>query len=167
MTASAGRNMPSLTRIVKYWSTDRNAAVFPNLESHGIGWGEPFCFRCGWLAPLPEQPKTKVWIHATGWLDRAHLVDHFLGGVDGPENLVPLCTICHRRMPELFHERDKAIAWINEGETNDITWWQMVTDSLWGEDRFRTFPGRAAFLDTRIRFDEAVRRVLTEQLQAA
>lgn len=167
MTVRTCRNMPSLTRIAKYWSANRNADVFPNLESHLIGWGEPFCFRCGWLVPLPEEPKANAWLHAAGWLDRAHLVDRFLNGADEPENIVPLCTICHRRMPEMFHQRDEAIAWVNEGETNDLTWWQMATDSIWGEERFCVFPGRAAFLDTRIRFDEAVRRLLTEQLQTA
>lgn len=43
-------------------------------------------------------------------LERAHLVDRCSGGLDGPQNLVMLCSGCHGRMPS-FYPGDEAAAW--------------------------------------------------------
>jgi hypothetical protein len=86
--------MPEMNAIVKYWrAQDR-----PELESFFIGWGEPFCFACGWLPPV-EDGRPDSWARAASWLDRAHLHDRCNGGPDEPHNLVPLCHLCHDEMP--------------------------------------------------------------------
>ncbi len=84
------RSMPSMASIAKYWAK-RDPSW---LRSHYIGWGEPFCFACGWLAPVSD------WVSAQRWFDRAHLQDRFFGGPDEPHNIVPLCHLCHHDMPD-------------------------------------------------------------------
>ncbi len=100
---------PSLSEVVKYWCTDPVADT-PALESYYIGWGEPFCFACGWLAPVRDDCGDP-WRLAGGWLDRAHLQDHCYGGDMAPHNLVPLCHLCHRDMPD-FPVRGDALKWV-------------------------------------------------------
>jgi hypothetical protein len=70
--------MPSLQEIAQFWH-DRNAALDvpgPWLLSVYIGLGEPFCFKCQWLAPVTDGPG--VWDKATSFLDRAHLITRSL-----------------------------------------------------------------------------------------
>lgn len=168
------RNMPTLAAIADHWSTDRNAYVFQNLEAHVIGWNNPFCFRCGWRPPMPpasaaaESTATKrqskpIWQFAAGWLQKAHLAERFSGGSDLPENIVPMCCLCHRQMPGLISSRGAAIAWINAwdpaAQDND---WQQATDYAWGGDRHQEFPGTKAFLNWRLRVDDLKRRLAAD-----
>ncbi|WP_327038508.1 HNH endonuclease [Micromonospora maris] len=127
------RGMPTLYGIVQYWRVGYEK-VFPNLKASYIGWGEPFCFRCGWLAPVDDTQATlaAVWNSAQGWLDRAHLQDLALGGSNQPENLVPLCRQCHDIM-DPCETRVEAIAYINDGIPVD-SWWQMHTDTIFGSE---------------------------------
>lgn len=93
--------MPSMRKIAEYWWTgDRAERAFGDkFHACYIGWGEPFCFACGWLAPVDDtQEPEKSWSDAAGWLERAHLVAHAQGGSDEAFNLVPLCHGCHRDM---------------------------------------------------------------------
>jgi hypothetical protein len=111
--------MPSLARIAGYWSdldvTDL-AAAFPYLDALAIGWDEPFCFRCGWLAPVVPAASNAAWgacwNAAAGWLERCHLYDHALGGSSDVANLIPMCPLCHREQPP-FDSPEMGIAFVN------------------------------------------------------
>ncbi|WP_280248783.1 HNH endonuclease [Nocardia abscessus] len=62
---------------------------------------QPRCFRCGL--------RVEIW----NQLDRAHLVDRFLGGLDHEPNLTMLCPLCHKIMPMFEPEQGaEAIAWV-------------------------------------------------------
>lgn len=162
------RTMPSLTRIADWWMRDGHAAVFPNLMARAIGWGEPFCFRCGWLSPEPGHiAEIKLvrdpWKHARGWLERAHLAERCSGGADMPDNLAPLCSLCHRQMPEAFGTRQAGIAWINSWDASSLNpFWQAATDLNWGGDSYRAFPGTKAFLNLRLQADDYHRHAVIE-----
>ena len=122
---------PSLSAIIDYWAEpdQEDRAVLPNLLSWFIGWGEPFCFACGWLPPLRTD---KAWAEkdVSQWLDLAHLIDHALGGSSEPSNLVPLCIFCHDAMPS-FSERTPALEWIlgRESKMPNPRIWQLFTDA--------------------------------------
>lgn len=126
-------DMPRLSRVMEYWR-EQYAPIFPDLAAHWIGWGEPFCFRCGWLAPVDDTRPTlaEVWDSARGWLERAHLHDLGLGGPNTPENLVPLCRNCHDMMPA-FEDRASAIAYVANGPEKS-GWWQLHTDAIFGSE---------------------------------
>jgi hypothetical protein len=66
-------------RVVAYWHA--RGEPFPV----DLDW--PACFACG--------------REVTAWrqLERAHLIDRICDGLDGPQNLVMLCSLCHRMMP--------------------------------------------------------------------
>jgi hypothetical protein len=115
-----GRAMPSLYDIACYWKYER-----PGIFSFSLR--VPSCFRCecampysgdGCLVPRrklsAERDISNRWRMASGYLDRAHLVDRSLGyGTDGPQNLVPLCINCHRVMPVFDTDMGgQAIAWV-------------------------------------------------------
>jgi len=160
VTRPPKRVMPrvSLTQLADYWR-ENHRDVFPNLPATARGWDEPFCFRCGWLAPMPDGPSRK-WSRATGWLERAHLRDHLTSDDNNMSNMVPLCTICHRGMPDFPDSRDEAIDWMKaQGHTSCPNWWQSATDSRWGGDRYASFPGRVvfvnAFIDLACRLESA------------
>jgi len=114
----------TLSVIAEHWWNRPESDIYRHSRFADIGMGEPFCFRCGWLAPVddtaPKGSPWKVWNRARGYLDRAHLADYAALrdrdrlDDDGPANLVPLCQWCHRRMPEHDH-RDDAVAWILAG----------------------------------------------------
>jgi hypothetical protein len=134
MTAAPTRHLRSetvsLDAVHDYWrAADETAVVFPELKSHWIGWGEPFCFGCGWLAPVKDGPNAWAKPATNGWLERAHLVDHFLGGSGRPENLVPLCHLCHDAMP-MQETRESALKWVRERkcELPMEQAWQLFTD---------------------------------------
>jgi hypothetical protein len=57
------------------------------------GFQEARCVRCGY----------------GGYLERAHIIDRFLGGLDNPANFAPLCDECHRNQP-IFEPGDEAEA---------------------------------------------------------
>jgi hypothetical protein len=151
-TAARGP-MPSLAAIETHWEhldRDELKAIFPEHRAPGIGWGEPFCFRCGWLAPVADYPVVErrlkhagklkglderavrnrvydaTWNGASGWLQRAHLRDHYNGGTETPDNIVPMCLSCHDRMPTC-RTRDEGIAYVNEDALVSI-YLQMLTD---------------------------------------
>lgn len=141
-----------------HWQTSA-PAVFPHLQSAAIGWAEPFCFRCGWLTPVPDDVDDDLWVIARSWLELAHLHNHAAGGVDDPANLVPLCSLCHRAMPPSMDGSDRAIAWVNSlGPVGCAESWQLATDVRWGGDQFRVYPGWDEFFAYHLHVQEVVRR---------
>jgi hypothetical protein len=152
-------SMPKMSKIASAWEglgAAQLRALFPDLRCFGIGWGEPFCFRCGWLAPTPEAadyphdwPAERTiryaWDRASAWLERAHLHDHSHGGPEEPLNLVPLCPLCHEQQP-VSRTRETGIAFVNEGP--DVPpvmakYVQMCTDGLFRGDTSRPEKGAA------------------------
>jgi hypothetical protein len=138
-------SMPNLARITHAWEAlgeERLRESFPELRCFSIGWGEPFCFRCGWLAPTGEAadypsdwPAARTidaaWQASRGWLERCHLQDHCYGGSVDPLNLVPLCVLCHEeQLP--CPTRTAGIAFVNSTSPRDglMPWLQMITDEL-------------------------------------
>ena len=122
---------PSLSAIIDYWAEpdQEDKAVLPNLRSWFIGWGEPFCFACGWLPPLRTD---KAWAEkdVSQWLDLAHLIDHALGGSSEPIRLcairAPVCGLSQRR------DREYARAWrLRLGPKQ----WQELADAYADEIR--------------------------------
>jgi hypothetical protein len=141
------KNMPVMDKLAAYWRENWEQA-FPDLLAGLIGWGEPFCFRCGWLAPMPGSGRSGSWSDAAGWLERAHLRDHMTGGGNEPANIVPLCTMCHRAMPDFVDSRDEAIDWVRrQRHKSCLDWWQARTDALWGGEGHVPFPGRMVFIN--------------------
>lgn len=104
------RRMPDLWRIARYW-LERDV-FWVDLE-------QPHCFGC-FNAPEPDQsvPDAARWNDSV-FLERAHLADRAAGGLDGPQNLVPLCHSCHRLMPE-FTDGREAIKWVLAGGSTPI-----------------------------------------------
>ena len=143
------RHMPSLSSIAEYWrSAPETATVLPKLYSHWIGWGEPFCFACGWLAPVLDGPGAWAQPLCGGWLDRAHLIDHSLSnGSDDPFNIVPLCHFCHDAMPP-FDNRAEALEWVTAHESMiPHPWlWQLFTDEVGRGRRREGLRGRSSRL---------------------
>lgn len=85
MTDRPKRRMPPIKRILEY----RNIK-------------EPHCQKC----LVPMRPKH---------LERAHLIDRFFGGLDGVQNLVLLCSWCHKRMPSFCNGEESAVlSWLAE-----------------------------------------------------
>lgn len=82
-----GRRMPTLSRIAAY---------------HGLP-AEPACVRCKWVAPCG------TWRAASRYLERAHIIDRVFDGLDGPQNLAPLCHGCHKDQP-IFRPGDEVAA---------------------------------------------------------
>ena len=66
-------------RFKNEWRTSTRAAVLA--KTGGV------CILCGW-------PGTDG---KGGGMQKAHLVDHALGGTDDESNLVPMCGPCHGR----------------------------------------------------------------------
>jgi hypothetical protein len=119
--------MPVMNKIIDYWRTDPVSDT-PALKSYWIGFGEPFCFGCGWLPPV-QYGRTNSWRVAAKWLDRAHLKDYCNGGENEPPNLVPLCHLCHHGMPS-FESRDAALQWVCDHPPQDWRF-QTWTDFLY------------------------------------
>ncbi len=123
----------SWKKIIKYW-----AEIDPDWTySYFIGWGEPFCFACEWLAPVPDGG-IEAWDRASGWFDKAHLQDHCRGGSSEPFNIVPLCHLCHQDMPT-FGDRDEALEWVKSHPKRDWKWqlWTQAAPHK-NTDRSRT-----------------------------
>lgn len=155
--------MPTLATITHAWEAlgrQRLREVFPDLRCFDTGWGEPFCFRCGWLAPSREAadyPRTwtsartidAAWHAARGWLERCHLHDHAYGGGADPLNLVPLCVLCHEEQPPC-ESRAAGIAFVNSASLRAgiVPWMQVLTDEL---GRGITAPGRERALRKMLR----------------
>lgn len=103
----AGRRMPSLWRIVSYWEP---LGTFPvSLES-------PHCFACFATRRIPAGATSPGARWQAAGLERAHLVDRILGGLDNASNLVPLCAFCHFHMPSFGPQSGaQAIRWVQDG----------------------------------------------------
>lgn len=101
-----GRRMPSLYEIAAHWAP---------LDVFCVDLQTPSCFGCDMIVPadmsIPARPR---WNGSNSFLDRAHLVDRRHDGLDGPQNLVPLCRLCHRLMPP-FTDGHAALAWVLAG----------------------------------------------------
>lgn len=136
-----------------WWKNDRQGWKWDF-----IGTGEPFCFHCGWLAPVPEgthkEPKWAAWERASGWLERAHLADYYhlrnSGRLDEnlPSNAVPLCAWCHAEMPPFDTDgfgRDEALEWVRSGDRCS-TFRQIYTDARWYLGFLPIGAGKAATL---------------------
>jgi hypothetical protein len=82
--------------IAKHWSenwTNETAKFVTDL-------GEPSCFACGYYDVKWDNPRVgaeKRWNNSG--LERAHIVADKIGGADSPENMLLLCTRCHRQAP--------------------------------------------------------------------
>ncbi|WP_305779506.1 hypothetical protein [Nocardia nova] len=111
-----------MARIVEHW----RAHPEPWLMANWIGWGEPFCFGCNWLPPVPDG-RVDSWQVANSWLDRAHLHDRVFGGADAPLNLVPLCHLCHDAMPA-SRSQEYGLKWVEERVRCGPAW-QLYTDT--------------------------------------
>lgn len=84
-----GRRMPTLFAIAEYWHQRGTFEV--DLDG-------PHCFGCQTVAEYTRDGHRRArWNSAR--LARAHLYDRFRGGLDGPQNIVPLCGRCHDVMP--------------------------------------------------------------------
>lgn len=168
--------MPTLAAISRTWEAlgnDELRRIFPNLRVFEIGWGEPCCFRCGWLAPTPEAADyrdkdpakaiDRAWNAASGWLERAHLHDHANGGNEEAFNLVPLCPLCHERQP-LCHSREDGIRYVNTAPRGiPVAYVQMVTDGLrQGDGRNLRSPGKGRALRILLRAQAAAAAALLE-----
>lgn len=163
------RNTPSIDKIIEHWRAHVHATgaldpsgmpyecdegrpigELPRLKAYWIGWGEPFCFGCGWLAPVD------TWNRASKWLDRAHLQDFCVAGDDSLENLVMLCHLCHNAMPE-FDDRASALQWVASREQKEFTW-QLWTDARFlGKDQSNV--SRNTLLRQRVECVEAVSQI--------
>lgn len=151
------RSMPLIDKIVQYWREEEDTSW---LASSYIGWGEAFCFGCGWLPPVPDGSRS--WASASSWLERAHLQDHVIAGDDSPANLVMLCHLCHDLMP-CFDDRDEALAWVQALPEKDQMW-QLFTDLVVETDperyrresRTKTLRLRTQFLELSLEVRERV-----------
>lgn len=118
--------------IVEWWRTHPDEwgrdTDTPLLRAAWIGWGEPFCFACGWLAPVKDGRRDS-WRVAGKWLDRAHLHDHVFGGSNDPSNFVLLCHLCHYDMPESA-DREGGLLWVYRRPMCHWTW-QIFTDGMY------------------------------------
>ncbi len=120
------QRVPSLLEIAEAWW---NRPEWPDYPGN-IDMGEPFCAACGWRGPVTDGDLRAVWRFASKFIDRAHLVDHMFDGRDDTANLVPLCHLCHRRMPAFrIGQRDAALAWVRS-QPHLPWWWQPFTDNL-------------------------------------
>lgn len=180
------KRMPHLVTLARYWE-EHAASELPDNAVRLIGIGEPLCFRCGWLAPVPDyswllnrggtafRPDTfercgqiyaqhpewtgqqalrATWGAAARFLDRAHLADYCRSGNNDPANVIPLCHLCHRDMPE-FAEREPALAWVAAG-CERPWWWGHVTDAC----------AQAGVLTSRHQLRDLYRRALETAMAA-
>ena len=103
-----GRRMPKLWTIASYWAQRDDLPLMS--AKHGLE--RPHCFGCSYLVPCDlSAPLKERWNGSSPYLVRAHLADRCLGGLDAPQNIVPLCGPCHHYMPS-FEYPDAAIEWV-------------------------------------------------------
>src|ERR1035438_3066393 len=104
--------MPSLWAIVQYWHSQEDFGV-PDIA-------RPHCFACERPIPFDESHSLAArWNRSTPYLDRAHLVDRIHNGLDGPQNLMPMCRWpCHKLMPQFYGTEPagaRPIDWVFNG----------------------------------------------------
>src|SRR4051812_42942355 len=137
---------PSAATIARWWyENHRDDDGVPGFRFGEIGTGEPFCFRCGWLAPVSDGRGWRGWNTAGGWLERAHLVDwralRDIGEIEAanePGDYVLLCERCHRRMPPFeVGEWAAALAWVEEGDPQPtlVTLRTLISDHIHEQGR--------------------------------
>lgn len=105
------RTMPRMWKIALHWHDHPD--VFGEVDLDDV----PYCFRC--LREVSQAKRATprdTWNAASRQLDRAHLVDRAADGLDGPQNMVPMCRQCHAVMP-LFEaqDADEAVHWVLAG----------------------------------------------------
>jgi len=166
--------MPSLYRIAQAWADLPEAhleATLPKVRILSIGIGEPSCFRCGLLPPVPDctcyeptkgdpEGLRQAWAGAGGWLERGHLQDRLWGGADDPLNLVPLCVLCHDQQP-MCETREQGIAFVNS-EPDFARFVPLVQHLLEITDRSVRNPGRSKALLTMIRAQRDIALAMIE-----
>jgi hypothetical protein len=108
--------------LIDYWRSQDA----PWLKSYYIGFGEPFCFACGWLAPVPDGQPDSWDLALKKWL----FLTHVAGQEDTVENTVPLCATCalEKREAGEFDSLDHGQRWIAEHYDCDSAR-QMYTDA--------------------------------------
>lgn len=108
-TARPDREMPSLKAIATH---------------HGIVEKPARCWKCGWFGIFPG------WTGTSG-LERAHVIDRALDGLDIEPNLRPLCASCHKFQPS-FEPGDEELAlrWFDLHEPGPMTWVNEVVDAI-------------------------------------
>jgi hypothetical protein len=102
------RRLPPLWTIASYWAGRG--------EPFAVDLASPHCFAC-WAQPecTGSTPRQR-WGRTRPALERSHLVGRARDGLDGPQNLVPLCVFCNRMMPAFGIDRAlDAIAWVQAG----------------------------------------------------
>lgn len=126
------RKIVMMLDIAKHWAKKQ--------DDGEIDWFNnpmPHCVGCKWQCPFAKSKEElflfkevslntlkdnlyksvhgfkDMWETSGSFLDRAHLINHSLGGVSSPENLVPLCRKCHKSMSmTTFQTKEEAIHWI-------------------------------------------------------
>ena len=100
--------LPSLWAVAVYWADRGTFAV--DLDN-------PHCFACSAIArPQDSLAPAVRWNRSRGRLDRSHLVTRARGGLDGPQNLVPLCIPCNQLMPVFgIGQAAEAVRWVQDG----------------------------------------------------
>lgn len=93
----------------------RNWRWYKIAAQHGLPL-PPTCYRCGRLGG------GKTWNDDQPFLVRAHIIDRCDGGLDGLQNIVPLCGACHGGQPE-FLPGDEAEAWVWLGDDERALDW--------------------------------------------
>jgi hypothetical protein len=114
---SSHAGMPSLHGIFAYWHARPGEAgeLFGDHVGAMMRQGLFCCFGC-------TRPTSDHGVRGTlqaGDYERAHLQDACLKGPNTPENLAPLCHVCHSRMTDHFSGCRRCAAewvkWLNGG----------------------------------------------------
>lgn len=154
-----GRKMKSQQEIHQYWMEERFQVAFDDFGQCDLG--EPSCYGCGTWS------KDRVWT-----FERAHLIDRCFDGLDGVQNLVLLCDLCHWSMPSFAPgEEALAIAWVASRPTYlDQMRLNMEAAMRWieraGEPALQKWLGNTPS-DMRDRVERAVRQELAQRRELA
>jgi hypothetical protein len=129
-----GRYLPRLWALASYWA---------GRDTFAVSLDRPHCFGCRLRMEASGVTPQEQWNSAGLWLHRAHLVDRIRDGLDGPQNVVPLCAACNHVMPS-FGPADgaDAIAWVQAGGSvpygsaadRDSTSWLLLRAMPPGDD---------------------------------
>lgn len=122
------RRMPSKWAIASYWA-ERD-------DWFDVILDQPHCFACHVRGGYPEdEPDLKLRWNRARRLERGHIVNWARHGLDGVQNLVPLCRDCNHFMPVFGVEDDvEATAWIFSGGIADLFERRLEAEGLnWAE----------------------------------